>query len=148
MKDYKKYPPNWKTEIVPRILKRANNKCEKCELKNYSLVYSARLYLRDSRDNRYRLKQIWFTTKGGFERMRGWIYQNTYRMVKVILTISHLDHDETNWDVKDDRLMAMCQMCHLTYDGKEKIRRIAEKSRQKRLDMKRQNILTSKDRRI
>lgn len=34
--DYKNYPPNWLTEIRPRILKRAKNKCEFCGLKNYS----------------------------------------------------------------------------------------------------------------
>ena len=33
--DYSKYPPNWKTEIRPRILKRSRNKCEFCEAENY-----------------------------------------------------------------------------------------------------------------
>lgn len=33
--DYSKYPPNWKTEIRPRILERANNCCEECEAENY-----------------------------------------------------------------------------------------------------------------
>lgn len=28
--DYNKYPPNWKTEIRPAVLKRADNKCECC----------------------------------------------------------------------------------------------------------------------
>ena len=37
--DYKKYPPNWKKEIRPRILKRANNKCEFCGIKNYGTGY-------------------------------------------------------------------------------------------------------------
>jgi hypothetical protein len=46
--------------------------------------------------------------------------------VKIVLTISHLDHDETNWDVKDERLKAMCQQCHLRYDAKEKYRRVME----------------------
>lgn len=32
--DYSKYPPNWKTEIRPRILNRANNKCECCGIPN------------------------------------------------------------------------------------------------------------------
>lgn len=45
------------------------------------------------------------------------------KMVKVVLTIAHLDHDETNHEVKDERLMAMCQLCHLRYDAKEKYRR-------------------------
>lgn len=34
--DYKKYPPNWKTKIRPAILARANNRCERCGVENYS----------------------------------------------------------------------------------------------------------------
>ena len=33
--DYKIYPPNWKTEIRPRILRRAKNKCEFCRAENH-----------------------------------------------------------------------------------------------------------------
>lgn len=35
--DYSKYPPNWKTEIRPAILERANNVCEFCGAENYSI---------------------------------------------------------------------------------------------------------------
>lgn len=35
---------------------------------------------------------------------------------KVVLTIAHLDHDKDNWIVTDDRLAALCQACHLSYD--------------------------------
>lgn len=49
------------------------------------------------------------------------------KKVKVILTIAHLDHDETNLNVTDERLMAMCQLCHLRYDAKEKYRRVNKK---------------------
>ena len=42
---------------------------------------------------------------------------------KVILTIAHLDNDSENWDVPDDRLMAMCQRCHLNYDRSKSISR-------------------------
>ncbi len=35
--DYKKYPPNWKTEVRPRILRRANNCCELCGIENYAI---------------------------------------------------------------------------------------------------------------
>ena len=41
----------------------------------------------------------------------------------VVLTCAHLDHDETNHDVKIDRLAMLCQTCHLRYDAKEKARR-------------------------
>jgi hypothetical protein len=34
----------------------------------------------------------------------------------VVLTIAHLDWNETDWTVTDDRLQAMCQRCHLAYD--------------------------------
>jgi 5-methylcytosine-specific restriction endonuclease McrA len=33
---------------------------------------------------------------------------------KVVLTVAHLDHDETSADPAN--LRAMCQRCHLTYD--------------------------------
>ena len=36
--DYKKYPANWKTEIRPAILERANNCCEFCGVQNYDIV--------------------------------------------------------------------------------------------------------------
>lgn len=34
----------------------------------------------------------------------------------VVLTVAHLDHDETN--VSDANLAALCQRCHLRYDAK------------------------------
>ena len=33
--DYNTYPPNWKTEIRPRILKKYGNRCAFCGVKNY-----------------------------------------------------------------------------------------------------------------
>ena len=45
------------------------------------------------------------------------------KAVKIILTIAHLDHDEENQNVQDDRLAALCQKCHLKYDAPEKSKR-------------------------
>ena len=59
--DYSKYPANWKTEIVPRILKRANNRCEMCGLENKRIIYSVSLYLRSNENGRYGYRQIWFS---------------------------------------------------------------------------------------
>jgi 5-methylcytosine-specific restriction endonuclease McrA len=39
---------------------------------------------------------------------------------KVILTIMHLDHDPENLKIKDSRLRAACQRCHLNYDRVER----------------------------
>jgi hypothetical protein len=101
--DYSKYPPNWLTEIRPAILQRANNKCERCYVPNYAIVYRT-------------------TINGRTEWLReaNSIYA---KPIKVVLTIAHLDHDEANHNVELDRLAAMCQLCHLRYDVGEKIKR-------------------------
>lgn len=116
--NYSKYPPNWKSEIRPRILKRADNKCEHCFTPNGIVI----------------LRGKW---KGlaVYQDMDGYIYQekdskplggdylgevdpsNKNNLVKVVLTIAHMDHDPENWNVKDDRLAALCQQCHFRYDA-------------------------------
>lgn len=116
--DYKKYPPNWLKEIRPRIMARANDKCECCGLEHKQVVYAIKLKINDS--GNYKLKTIWFRVKEDAERED---LLNNLKEVKVILTIAHLDHDEENHEVKDERLKAMCQICHLRYDAKEKYRR-------------------------
>lgn len=108
--DYSKYPPNWKTEIRPRIMKRANNVCEVegCEFRHLEHVLSVSI---DGRK-----EWIKATDKNDI------IHPNS-KLVRVILTVAHLDHDETNINVKDERLMAMCQLHHLRYDSEEKRQR-------------------------
>ena len=117
--DYKKYPPNWKTEIVPRILERAKDKCEICLLENKLMVWSGKLWVR-SEGGRYKLATLWFADMRDVNRMEYFGKIQDVKIVKVVLTIAHLDHDETNHHVQDDRLKAMCQYCHLNYDAKEK----------------------------
>lgn len=99
------YPVNWYTEIRPRILKRADGKCEFCGLTNHSIVISektnGKTYWRPAINNP--LTPI-----------------TDYKLVKVILTIAHLDHDPQNHQIKDARLKALCQLCHLNYDRKHK----------------------------
>ena len=124
--DYSKYPPNWRTEIVPRILKRDGNKCKICGLDNYQKVYAVKLYVRSAINGRYGFKSIWFRDRRDADKVRPVSFGNV-RTIKVVLTVAHLDHDETNFDISDDRLMAMCQWCHLNYDAKEKFRRINNK---------------------
>ncbi len=117
--DYKKYPENWKKEIVPRILARDNHACKHCGLKNYQQVYSVKLKIHDS-DGRYKYKMFWFSDINDALRANHFVMPDK---VKVVLTIAHLDHDELNHEVADERLAALCQHCHLNYDAKEKYRR-------------------------
>ena len=114
--DYSKYPPNWLSEIRPRIMERANNKCEFCGLEHKQIVWGVRLKIQD-RDGRYKYKRIWFRDKNDAEREQRY---NDVKPIKVILTVAHLDHDETNHEVKDERLRALCRLCHLRDDAEEK----------------------------
>lgn len=76
-----RYPKNWKTEIRPSILERANNRCEFCGRQNHT----------------------WFFN------------EKTKKMVRVVLTVAHLDHQPENCDPSN--LRALCQSCHNQYDA-------------------------------
>lgn len=126
--DYSKRDPLWLSHVRPRIMKRANNTCEfdGCDFKHGEIVFAVK----------YKGKTTgWYRTIEETEGMpmtgeskRNWKTGKVERVanpkkVKIVLTIAHLDHDETNYEVSDDRLKAACQLCHLRYDSKEKYRR-------------------------
>jgi hypothetical protein len=120
--DYAKYPPNWKSEIVPFVLDRAGNCCEECGLRNRSTAYRIKVWIKE--DGRYKYSSIWFRDeRDAIREARGSVVTS----VLVVLTIAHLDHDELNHNVEMNRLKALCQACHLRYDAKEKFRRIHSK---------------------
>ena len=115
--NYKNYPPNWFTEIRPRILERAKNCCEQCGVPNYEIILRGEL-------NGIKV----FQTDNGkiFDAENGKQIGENYfgevnkkpksKLTKVILTIAHLDHDKENFEIQDDRLKALCQRCHLSLD--------------------------------
>lgn len=109
--DYKRYPTDWKSRIVPEVLERAKDKCECCGRENKSSVYSSRVFTMDG------YQTAWTTLP----------LSDTSKKVTIVLTVAHLDHDEHNQNVSLDRLKAMCQLCHLRYDAEEKRRRRAVK---------------------
>lgn len=109
--NYSRYPANW-NEIRIRILTRAKYHCEVCGVQNCATVYS---FKRDG-------KTVWEEMDYG-----QWMRAGCPKPVTVVLTIAHLDHDETNTNVSDDRFQAMCQLCHLRYDAPEKARRRRER---------------------
>ena len=120
--DYKKYPPNWLSEIRPRIMHRANNICEddNCEFKHLEEVWAVRY--KGKTTGWFKDFDIAISLPTSIEMKKGVLVDNP-KIVKVVLTIAHLDHDELNHDVKDERLKALCQLCHLRYDAKEKYNR-------------------------
>lgn len=100
--NYRNYPPGWRTHTRPRILARAGHRCEHCGLPNYAVVESRSRQLLELPDS-YLAARI----------IRA---QATCRAIVVVLTIAHLDHNEWDHTVTDDRLAALCQKCHLAHD--------------------------------
>lgn len=114
--DYSKYPPNWKNEIRPAILKRANNCCEFCGVENYAII------IRDKKNNTFRnICGEEYDMINSKMKNNGYSYRGALKKLgftKIVLTIAHLDHDKENHEVDLDRLKALCQKCHLQYDIK------------------------------
>ncbi len=116
--DYSKYPSNWKTEIRPAILERAKHRCEKCGVPNYAVGYRSKEghfyewgYIQSELDNvGYDLFDdvLSNNVKGNGEYKKA---------TRIVLTISHLDHNIENNDYSN--LAAYCQRCHLVLDSKQ-----------------------------
>lgn len=117
--DYKKYPKNWKTEIVPTVRKRSHGFCEGDAETGYD---------GEGRCNAPHLEYIARRNDAPHEWVllaeRDEDYSPGHRC---ILTVAHLDHDEENPTPNIDRLRDLCQRCHLRYDATEKARRVRVK---------------------
>lgn len=114
--NYKLYPANWKTEIRPDILARAENKCEQCSVENYSVGYWDKLGRFWSAGECIDLLE-----ESGYDIFEignelGHVSINK-KPVKVVLTISHTDHNIKNNDYTN--LRALCQRCHLHHDKEQ-----------------------------
>lgn len=111
--DYRRYQADWKA-IRARILERAKNKCEWCGVHNHAI---------GCRDE-----------DGEFYDDEDWRMQRAFRnganVIKIVLTVAHLDHDLSHND--DDNLRALCQRCHLRYDAEHHARNAAETRDRKR----------------
>lgn len=129
--DYKDYPPDWKTVIRPRILARANNKCERCGVPNRATICRSR-----KDPARY---IIWDSKEGGFRQPDGTMirlseipeeFDISLADTLVVLTVAHLDQDIKNND--DANLMALCQRCHLLHDSASNARKRRHTLREKK----------------
>lgn len=111
--DYRDYPANWKTEIVPRIRLRSGDRCEWCSVLNKSYII------------RIPKMEGYFYVTGPDDICQG------IKPTMVILTTAHLGvvhldgspgdkHDKH--DVRDDNLAHLCQGCHLGYDRDDHIK--------------------------
>lgn len=111
-----RYPADWKA-IRAGVLLRANNRCEFCLAPNREVI------ARHVDGTSYMLEggEVFDAETGEFlGSARGSEY-DAARLIEVVLTVAHLDHDESNNDVTN--LRALCQRCHLTHDARDNARR-------------------------
>lgn len=136
--DYSRYPPNWKSEIRPRILARAKNRCELCGAKNSAYGYrdkSGKWW--DSRHIENLLERTGCDLFDSGEVLSHcWDRQgNPTKPTKIVLTIAHWDNPDP-MDCRDENLKAACQYCHLQHDKELHITN-ARLTREKRAGLQR-----------
>ena len=95
-------------ETRTRILARAKNRCELCQVKNEATIERG-------------LGGCWRSDVIGASWRKNDGCKTTWeppldsrRVVKIVLTIAHLNH--VAGDDRDENLKALCQWCHLNYD--------------------------------
>jgi hypothetical protein len=109
-----RYPDNWMF-IRKTILARAQDRCEQCGVPNHAVGY---------RD------------QGRFVELTDEMAIETadcidgYHVIKIVLTIAHLDHRPENNEPAN--LRALCQRCHLAHDFEQHLKS-AWKTRRERL---------------
>lgn len=96
--DYKLYPDNWKDEIRPAILKRANYRCEKCGVRQRAVGF---------RDNTGKFIELDKSDKEAVEK-------SGKKFIKIFLSIAHINHNIN--DNNQNNLIALCQKCHNNLD--------------------------------
>jgi uncharacterized tellurite resistance protein B-like protein len=106
--NYKYYPKDWPI-IRQRILAREEHKCKHCQVPNYAVIERGK-------ESDYRVIGKNTNYDSACAMRRHAKKHSRRNAVVIVLTIAHLDHDEWNHDVTDDRLAALCQRCHLMYD--------------------------------
>lgn len=112
----KRYPANW-NEIRLQVLQRARHRCEECGVRNHELggrMASGRwlpaLPLGE------KLLRLEWPAPGTWAWCQHGKTVDYLRIIRIVLTIAHLDHTPENCALEN--LRAWCQRCHLAYDHK------------------------------
>jgi hypothetical protein len=102
-----RYPPDW-PQISYAIRARAGFRCEACGVPNGDLGG------RDAGGNWYRAAPLGCDGNMPLPGQHGWCHRDGrglyLRIVRIVLTVAHLDHTPENCD--PDNLRAWCQRCH------------------------------------
>lgn len=117
-----RYPKNWR-EIRTGIVLRGNNRCEQCLAPNGEVI------ARHADGGSYMLEagDVFDAETGAHKGLARGSEYDAKSHVKVILTVAHLDHDESN--NAPDNLRSLCQLHHLRHDARDNARRRSANAR-------------------
>lgn len=107
-----RYPKDWK-QVRTRILERAGNCCETCKVQNHSFI--ERGAGKDAGTYKTEDGKVFCDGTGEYLGMARISEYHAKSIVKIVLTIAHLDHTPEN--CSEENLKALCQRCHLRYDA-------------------------------
>ena len=124
-----RYPKDW-PEISQRIRQRANYRCEFCGVPDKELGgRSAAGIWHKARPLGEKLLRLEWPKEG----TQAWCNGHDIgplRIVRIILTVAHLDHQPENCDPAN--LKALCQRCHNRYDQPHRKKNAAATNRAKK----------------
>jgi len=113
-----RYPKDWK-RIRAEILKRAKDRCEFCGVSDRALGY----WVKDSgrvtkTEPASAMTEMFVRVPMCMAREPVVKYINGIcrKIIRIVLTVAHLDHQPENCD--PDNLRAFCQRCHNRHDAK------------------------------
>lgn len=117
-----RYPKEW-PQISKAIREAAGQRCEMCKAPNGEAI--ARGCGKDSGTYMLEGGETFNSETGTFLGMSRGSEFNCEKVVRIVLTVAHLDHQPENCDPSN--LRAWCQRCHNAYDAP--MRRAGIKSR-------------------
>ena len=114
---------NWKSHIRPAALDRAKHCCEECSVPQGTVGWWDEFGVFHIIDDPNMISVMLHLRKG----VR---VNDVVNVIKIILFVRHLDHDKTN--NQPNNLKVLCQRCHLMYDREHqaKMRRINRRKRE------------------
>lgn len=110
------YPPDW-PKISRRIrVGRANNHCEICGVRNYSVGYriNGLFTCLSAPPFKHPLGLSDYLAARDLQDHYNNFCDQDPRSIVIVLTVMHLDHDPSNCE--DSNLLCGCQYCHNIYD--------------------------------
>lgn len=110
-----RYPADW-PEISWRVRQAAGHRCEWCQVKNGAWGYREGEHFHE-------------VGRHGFPHgMRPPFDWAGHRIIQIVLTVAHLDHQPEHCDPAN--LRALCQRCHNRHDAKHRAAGARERQRQ------------------